>query len=526
MKNIFFIIFMLASIQSRSQISLNVNLLAKINPDTAADFYYSGIWGYAAPDGKEYALLGANHGTYFIDVTDSTNIHTVAFLKADDSHWREIKIVNHYAYIGEQVFSNTGYLQIVNLDYLPDSVHLEAIFDSTFKTIHTLSIDVLGDDHYIYINGPLDVEGNSGVHILDISNSVHPVEVGRYSTAWIHDSHIRGNLLYACDFNAGNIDIVDISDKRNPTLIAQINNCGYALHSCWTTADGDYLMTCNEADAFPSHIYDVRDFENITEVANYRGDTTAVVHNTYIKNNFAYIANDVGGFRVVDITKPNVPVEVGYYDTYTDSLTHSHGCFGAYPFLPSGKILASDRESGLYVFRYIGIMAGRIYGKVIDKNNQPIIRASVTLNGTNEKTLSDLGGNFKFGALPNNCCQYSLSCNANGFWEKKIFNITLHASDSLFYLIKLDSVESNTVHSLSLNENVVDDELIFTVHDVSTEGAIEIINCTGEIIFSGKVYLTNENSIIETAISNRSNGIYFLHYHSLTFDSVLKFAKQ
>jgi len=45
-------------------------------------------------------------------------------------------------------------------------------------------------------------------------------------------------------------------------------------------------------------------------------------------------------------------VEVGYFDTYTPSNSAGfNGAWGVYPFLPSGNILVSDINSGLYVFR-------------------------------------------------------------------------------------------------------------------------------------------------------------------------------
>jgi hypothetical protein len=53
---------------------------------------YSALWGYAAPNGREYAILGCNTGTAFIDITDTANIHEVDFVTGVNSGWREMKV--------------------------------------------------------------------------------------------------------------------------------------------------------------------------------------------------------------------------------------------------------------------------------------------------------------------------------------------------------------------------------------------------------------------------------------------------
>ncbi|NNE55835.1 MAG: T9SS type A sorting domain-containing protein [Flavobacteriales bacterium] len=42
---------------------------------------------------------------------------------------------------------------------------------------------------------------------------------------------------------------------------------------------------------------------------------------------------------------------VAYYDTSDTLEVCCYGMWGVYPFLPSGKILGSDRQKGLYIFR-------------------------------------------------------------------------------------------------------------------------------------------------------------------------------
>ena len=55
-------------------------------------------------------------------------------------------------------------------------------------------------------------------------------------------------------------------------------------------------------------------------------------------------------YRIDDVTQP---FRAGYYDTSTSHTNYSGytGCWGVYPFLPSGNIIASDIENGLFVLR-------------------------------------------------------------------------------------------------------------------------------------------------------------------------------
>jgi hypothetical protein len=53
---------------------------------------------------------------------------------------------------------------------------------------------------------------------------------------------------------------------------------------------------------------------------------------------------------VFDISDPSNPIQVCNYDTYSPSSYNSYkGAWGVYPYLPSGNIIVSDMQSGLYV---------------------------------------------------------------------------------------------------------------------------------------------------------------------------------
>ena len=89
-------------------------------PGGSYGFYFASCWGYVAPDGHEYALLGAHSGTSIIDL-DVVPIREVAYIPGVNSEWKEIKTWGHCAYVVSE--GNQG-VQIINLSQLPDTAWL------------------------------------------------------------------------------------------------------------------------------------------------------------------------------------------------------------------------------------------------------------------------------------------------------------------------------------------------------------------------------------------------------------------
>jgi len=69
-----------------------------------------------------------------------------------------------------------------------------------------------------------------------------------------------------------------------------------------------------------------------------------------IKDNLVYLSYYQDGLQVFDISDPSNPIRIAYYDTYMPVNTGGYaGAWGVYAFLPSGRILISDVQSGLFV---------------------------------------------------------------------------------------------------------------------------------------------------------------------------------
>ena len=90
-KHIYYVVI-LCIVQINLIYAQNVDLVGQLNPYPNLD--YADIWGYAAPDGREYALMGVTGGTVIIDITDPANPVEVEFITGPNAppyEWRDIK---------------------------------------------------------------------------------------------------------------------------------------------------------------------------------------------------------------------------------------------------------------------------------------------------------------------------------------------------------------------------------------------------------------------------------------------------
>ncbi|MCK5834045.1 hypothetical protein KAH81_10310 [bacterium] len=64
-------------------------------------------------------------------------------------------------------------------------------------------------------------------------------------------------------------------------------------------------------------------------------DTPGSAEGVYVTSSFAYVADEVGGLRIIDVSTPSSPTEVGYFDTGD----WAHGVYvsGSYAYVADGS---------------------------------------------------------------------------------------------------------------------------------------------------------------------------------------------
>jgi len=354
------------------------DLMSQIDLNTLSASFGNDSWGWTDPqDGKEYALMGLDNGTAFIDVSNPTEPVYLGKLPThtDSSIWRDVKVYNNYAFIvseasghGMQVFDLT---RLRNVSNAPTIFEDDAHYDG-FGRAHNIVINP--EQPYAYAVGTSTYSG--GAHIVDISDPLNPVLAGGYSGSfYTHDAQVvtytgpdpdyAGREIFLGS-NEDEVVFVDVTDKSNPTLISDISytNVSYT-HQGWLTEDQRYFFLGDETDELGSGfdtktiIFDLEDLDNPIIHQEYFGPTEAIDHNGYIKGDIFYLSNYTAGIRILDISGiGNEEVnEVGFFDTYPENDgTNFNGIWSNYPYFESGNIVISDINRGFFLIRKSGTL--------------------------------------------------------------------------------------------------------------------------------------------------------------------------
>jgi choice-of-anchor B domain-containing protein len=368
---------------------------------------YANICGYAA-NGKEYALIGASKGMIIVDVTNPDVPVNIVQIPGPNNLWKEIKTYQNFAYITSE---GGGGVQIVDMTNLPSATlpyHNytgNGSINGQLGTIHALHIDVTKG--YLYAYGSSLFGG--GAVILDLNTDPYnPTYVGKFDQlGYIHDGYVDNDTMYSSHIYAGQFAIVNMADKSNPQLLGTQTTPNSFTHNTWISKDRKTIFATDETENSFLSAYDVTDPSDIKFLDKIQSKPggNAAVHNTHILENYAVTSWYRDGITIVDVTDPTTMVEVANYDTYTlGEGPGFEGCWGVYPYLPSGTIVASNiSENGIgkmYILSPTYKRACYLKGMITDAGTgNPITGASISLtNGSpSVNTSTQIDGNYKTG---------------------------------------------------------------------------------------------------------------------------------
>ena len=350
-------IFLFFVLSGFSQDSKNVDLLYSWTSQDTLVTGYNDIWGFEI-DGEEYAVIGSNWGTHFVNVSGNQPVEVASFIgKSDDVTWRDYKTYSNYVY--GVADGDTNSLQIFDIQYLPDSI--VKVVDSNLYSESAHNIYIEDDRIYFCSNQYQKNKSNHTLDVFSLQNPESPELLGSFSEDFfdnnaIHDIHVRGNIAY-CSASYGGLHIYDLSDLDNPVLKQKIDiypDQGYN-HSSWVSDDGTKLVMADEVPAgLALKLFDISDLDNVSFLDVFHSSDSATPHNPFFVENKIVVSYYQDGVQLFDYSDVFKVRRVGFYDTYPDNTNYStfsdfSGCWGVYPYLLSKKILASDRKYGLFV---------------------------------------------------------------------------------------------------------------------------------------------------------------------------------
>ena len=351
------------------------------------------VWGFVdLNDNREYAVLGLRNGTAIVEVTDPANPREVVTVAGNASPWREVKVYQvrdtaanrwrAYAYVSTEA-ANSG-VQVIDMSGLPQTAALAStnMDTSSQHTLYVSNIDystnaaLPGATPMLFVAGSNLSPGSWRAYSL--ANPASPQFVSSApSGGYMHDSTsllITDARTAQCapghnpcevlvDFNVDQVQLWDVTNKLQPLLLGTATNPNNRyIHSGWPTAptNASHLIFHDELEeiqlGLPTRLYtlDLASLCAPTVQVSHTGPTTTTDHNGYMRGSNYYVSHYRRGVVVYDAANPNALVEIASFDNYLvpiSNIAGTDGAWGVYPFLPSGNLLLSDIENGLFVLR-------------------------------------------------------------------------------------------------------------------------------------------------------------------------------
>lgn len=326
---------------------------------------YNEIWGMAV-NGHEYAIVGSTAGTHFIDITNPETPFEAHFVPGAAQGGAIIHRDYHdyRGYLYAVCDEGASTLQIIDTRQLPDTIIVAYDTDAEIRQAHNIFIDTTEAKLYAFaVNG--GTQGYAAMRIYDISEPLQPTYIDRYNNfgglvaGHVHDGYVRDGIAFLNCGGAG-FAMMDFSDPNNPVPISTVTEYpfrGYN-HSGWLTDDGSHYYMADENHGFDIKAIDVSDPCQPEIVGTFDAEVDnplSITHNQIVACNYLYVSYYYEGLVVFDITDPAQPEKVLYYGTSSEAPAGSYkGAWGVYPLLPSGRILVSDMQEGLFVFEGMG----------------------------------------------------------------------------------------------------------------------------------------------------------------------------
>ena len=293
-----------------------------------------------------YAYVANDEGLVIIDVSNPSSPQLQNTLDIDGSA-QEVVISGNYAYVVSRIYSDDDYHNTLEIIDVTDSASPTIV--GSYDTYGYRSIvDVEGN--YAYI-----ADASEGLIVLNVTDPSAP-KVESTISGSTSDVVTSGN--YAYTINDGYFTIEDITDPSSPTLLSQYMSDSGTIEEIAISGEHAYLLTTVYLADEYHDMLEIVDISNATAPVYksiYFGDDKESMNSIAVSGNYAYIADDYGGFMKVDVSNPISPELADKYDNAGS--VSDVAVSGNYAYLAesgNGLVIAdiSDRSSPIFTGSY------------------------------------------------------------------------------------------------------------------------------------------------------------------------------
>lgn len=278
-----------------------------------------------------YAYIAAgSEGLRVVDVSVPSNPKELGSYDTPGNASHAV-VSGNYAYVAD----GEGGVRIIDISAPTNPREV-----SFYETPGTTS-NVAVAEGYAYIADYSYSSYTYGLQILDVSDPTNPRKLGYHKMPGeVRAVVVVGDYAYVANYDWG-VWIVDVSNPHNLVNVERFSIGGWAVD---IAVSGNYAYVAARENNL--QVVDVSNPYSLREVGDVLNFATGVV----VDQGLAYVVN--GGYipprtelRVVDVTTPSNPKEVGFYDTPGSAI----GVATAEDY-----VYVADGTGGLLVLRYTG----------------------------------------------------------------------------------------------------------------------------------------------------------------------------
>jgi len=153
--------------------------------------------------------------------------------------------------------------------------------------------------------------GEIAFHVLDVTTPSSPTQIGVLNQTGGEDVHLVDTLAFCSgesDFNQ--FTIVSVADSTQPRLIGTVGRPGWGM-GIWASGLDREAFAASHWEGL--QVYDVRNAAQPVRDTFLLGADAAV--DVWLDNGRVYVANEMAGLKILDVTDPTRPTTLGSCDT-------------------------------------------------------------------------------------------------------------------------------------------------------------------------------------------------------------------
>lgn len=244
-----------------------------------------------------YAYLGERHGLRVVDISNPAlpilaGFYSFGSFPTHDAF--DVWVIDSLVYVA----NSNGGLKILEISDLNNIYEIGA-----FDALHSRGLFVEGE--YLYLVSLL-----GGFYIIDISDPTDPIEVFKSPSGYGAQSIVkRDDFLYT-----SGMSVWDISDLSNPT---EVGNWFSGVYYGNTDISLFNNFACLSSKSEGLRILDISSPITIHTIGNI--GTSGSAKDVFVNNNFAFVADGSEGLQIIDVSEPTEPVHVAQFFTDGDA---------------------------------------------------------------------------------------------------------------------------------------------------------------------------------------------------------------